>query len=369
MSYNRRDITIQPRKYDFGVAYVYKMDRDIEWERSVKVGGKLRLQGNPHRRVDGRVPYHVAYREQGLAYANAGGAVSNGWYRCYREGTVPPALSNEVYARFRGKLYSGNAALGVTIGSYKQSRDMIINRYSTLTNRAGYWADAIGRAGRGRHAEKLVAGMHLEVIFGWVPLLADIQAAATTVCQKADVTGFVKARSRVVDSVDFTRDEGSNREIITGAATYSETWAATVRISNPNLWLAERAGLLNAGSVVWDLVPWSFVVNMFVNTGQLVNSLTDYAGLSFQDFTRTRTSQINVNVKVLDRWLLFPNCDAVHQRNVKVRERLSGPPRPQLEFKLPNLDAGLIAIASSLFAQKFSVLSKLITPTKTLRRA
>lgn len=366
---NRRETQISTRKYDFGTATIYKLDRSLRWERSPKIGGKLRLQGNVHRRIDGRVPFHVAYREQGLGYTNAGGSVSNQWYGCMPENQVPTSLSNEVYARFRGKLYDGNASLGVTAGSYKQSRDMILTRYNTLTNRAGHWASAISSAGRGRRVEKLVAGMHLEVIFGWTPLLADIHAATTTVCQKADVNAFVKVRKSKKDSVSFTRDNGSNREIISAAVTYSEAWATTVRIANPNLWLAERAGLLNPAAVAWDLVPWSFVVNMFVNTGQLVNSLTDFSGLVFSDFTRTRTTQIDASVKVLDRWLLFPNCDAVHLRNTKNRERLPGPPGPRLTYKIPNMDASLLAMSASLFTQKFSTLARLISPTKTLKRA
>jgi hypothetical protein len=52
------------------------------------------------------------------------------------------------------------------------------------------------------------------------------------------------------------------------------------RISNPNAFLAQRLGLTNLPSVLWELVPWSFVVDWWVNVGGFIASLDDLLGVT-----------------------------------------------------------------------------------------
>lgn len=55
-----------------------------------------------------------------------------------------------------------------------------------------------------------------------------------------------------------------------------------VRVSDPNLWLANQLGFVNPVVIAWDLVPFSFVVDWFVNVNEFLNSYTDMWGLSFE---------------------------------------------------------------------------------------
>ena len=365
----RRNRTFKTIKYNFGSATITPSDLELRWERSVRQNGRLLLKDHPHERMRSRVSGFVAFNQEGLAtVGDAGGSVSNGWYGARPEGQVPIALSNQVYAKFRGKLYQGNAALGMTLATYRESRDLIVNRYGVLTNRAGAWADKLGKL-RGRKLEKEIAGLHLEVIFGWTPLLEDIHAATTSVIQKAVPPQHVTSRATLVDRVLISRDSNQLHEELSSYITYRESWSTTVRISNPNLWLAERAGLLNPAAVAWDAVPWSFVVNMFVNTGQLVNSLSDFAGLTFESFSRTRTTNIQASLTTTRRWMRDPAGRVDHWRNTKRRELLSGPPGPRLSFRLPELSVGTCAMAASLFLQKFNVVRNFIPSSTKYRRA
>lgn len=132
------------------------------------------------------------------------------------------------------------------------------------------------------------------------------------------------------------------------------TLAALVRVSNPNLWLAERAGTLNAAAVAWDLVPWSFIVNMFVNTGQVVNSITDFYGLSFEEQSRTVTTFGTLHAYAR---MSNPPPGKAYPSELRSEEllvhRSLGPfPRPPLTFKVPDASWSTVAMAASLFIQK-----------------
>lgn len=141
--------------------------------------------------------------------------------------------------------------------------------------------------------------------------------------------------------------------------------SATVEISNPNGWLRERAGLNNPAAVAWDLVPWSFVVNMFVNTGQLVNSITDFVGLSFPSSSITTRYDLNYRTHISGRISpkVYGSGSADFRYDFKMRQ-LGGVARPPVVFKVPDLNWGLAAIAASLFAQKFSAANSLLLTFK-----
>jgi len=53
-----------------------------------------------------------------------------------------------------------------------------------------------------------------------------------------------------------------------------------VKISNPNVAIANQMGFVNPLSVAWEAVPFSFVVDWFANVGQCLSAMTDFAGFS-----------------------------------------------------------------------------------------
>lgn len=281
-------------------------------------------------------------------------------------------LDARTYGRFRGKLYKGSAALGVTLASWKQSQEMITSAYRSI----GWGLDSMSRtidelqrtARRGQYERlaKRLASKHLEVVFGWQPLVQDILAAATTVINDQPKAQRVSVRaSAQIDTFDVYGDEGYAKMYSTGYGFLKCARSATIEITNPNLWLAERAGLLNGAAVAWDLVPWSFVVNMFVNTGQLVNSITDFAGLSFPSSSITWGLPYGYTIVSAPgsrngdprRNELYGK--AIYRVKSKYRT-LNGVARPPLITKLPDVNWELAAIAASLATQKFRKVSGFI---------
>ena len=360
-----------------GQVYTYLVEDDalrMEWRNSPRVNGKLRLRGNPMNRNKNSL---TSFWYQSAAACNLNGAR-------FQSGRDPfsvhgPALASafsslyaSAYARLRGKLYKGGASLGVTLGSAKQSADMINNRFLVLNNKAARLSAKLGRipvkdllkarnARQFRHLPKSIANAYLEVIFGWTPLLADIHAAGHALASIKPDYQTVKVKQ----SGPFHGVQNKAFGTSSFDGELHVTLALGVSVSNPNAWMLERLGLLNPVAVAWDLVPWSFVVNMFVNTGQLVNSLTDFTGLAF-DSEGTYTQAIRgVGAETVlynkrrsqATWVATPNR----------RTLLGMPPPPRLTAKLPEMNLSTAAMAAALFVQQFTRVAGLLNPNLTMK--
>ena len=322
---------------------------DLYWETSPRdQHGKLQLRSNPHTRNRG-VCTGYTFGPTKWATSGCNSGLSDLKLSLYN--SLMSSVHAECYARFRGKLYEGSAALGVTAAGYKQSADMIRKRSKHLTESA---TEVALRAASMR--PKKAADLYLESIFGWIPLVSDMHSAATSVIQMADHRSFVRGTSsRGFQFLDGrpSWDWGfQNRS--SGEGLLRMSMSAQVTIKNPNLWLLERAGLLNPASVAWDLVPWSFVVNMFSNVGQLVNSITDFVGLEFANEC-TVTSQRGVYMFGTG---YINDHSEYHWVNNQKTQSLGAPPRPPLVFKLPDVSWETAAMAASLFTQQLGRIVK-----------
>lgn len=335
---------------------------------SPRKNGKLVLQSNPASRSNQQRIYFRSFGPVKSAHS----VMIAGFVRPATSHLekAEKALEAETYARFRGRLYKGSAALGVTIGSYKQSRQMIVSRYRQMTLQADKFEKRARRllvVGKSHNRRRLHAinmknlgSQYLEMVFGWKPLLSDIHAAATTVIDQKPHERWVRASAQTYVEFEALR-KTSKRSVST--LSYSgvvrRSRGAKVTVSNPNLWLRERAGLNNPAAVAWDLVPWSFVVNMFVNTGALVNSITDFAGLTFSDPFDVRAS-----VLTMDSYEFRYNGveayggSSAYELDEKTQTK-TGLTRPPLVFRIPDANWELAAIAGSLFLQKFRALEVL----------
>jgi len=207
---------------------------------------------------------------------------------------VVPSIFPGAYNRAYGKLVSdlGDASLwAVNVIEWKQSVDLIAKDGLTMLNFARKLNrfDFVGAARvlkthvpKGLKATaKSFGNNFLKYHFGWEPLVNDIGAAVNTlqhpVAQKA-----IKGRGRTQDLEVFRNDFGN--PALYGVRTTTYTYYTScqigcmVRVDNPNLYLASQLGFVNPVSVAWELVPFSFVVDWFVNVGQFLGQYSDFAG-------------------------------------------------------------------------------------------
>lgn len=214
-------------------------------------------------------------------------------------------LNNLSYDKLRSKLYA-TAGLGVDLVEFNQSVRMITSTASTLLNfvKKLKRGDFVGAAQalrmkylpRGVSKAKSFGNNFLEYHFGWEPLVKNIFDAIDVMddpkrwftCQKAG------AREPLIFN-DFA-DLGSVTRESTGSGTVTVVQGARISgIKNIHTHTLEALGLINPASLVWEVVPFSFVVDWFVNVGDYLRSYTDFTGLNIDSTYCVAYYEFSVN--------------------------------------------------------------------------
>lgn len=332
-------------------------------------------------------------------------------------GTYMPAdfsgTDNKAYSKFQGKLRYGSANLGVSLGEWKSSSQMIYNRSVGLlkaldqANRQilkdrklrekikargllmrdiiGAW-DEHGNVTRyvdrkidpkkrrqinpgwslrpGAYVKK-ASDMHLEVAFGWTPLVQDVHAALTTVCRDGIPDNWVSVRASEFHEKKVRPFAGPVEWIdVQLYGKFTTTYSANVTITNPNLWLLNRLGLVNPAVVAYDLVPWSFVVGMFVNINQMLMSMTDEVGLSLTNQSITRTALRYVHTSQFTQLTSGPYVGAAamsHHKRFYKRRVVGVALKPTLTFHVPEMNLDLLVTTTALVIQRMAKITKLLS--------
>lgn len=257
--------------------------------------------------------------------------------------------------RFYSRLGEGRAALGITIVQYAEARGMILDRLKKMSNIFDRQLRRNRRRGR-RYTLSSGAGDILEYNFGWVPLLSEAYALCATAFVMAipplKVTG--RARERHIVDLSVGGYPSYEREVL---ADNRCTVDAFIHINNPNLWLADRLGVINPAVVAWDAVPWSFLVNAFSNMNAVLSQHTNLVGLSVQNISTTQTTKFFRTTKISNA-APYGYYDTTVAGVIKNR---TGGPVPSIEFRgrVPELSLQSCAIAASLLVQK---LRKFVDP-------
>lgn len=285
---------------------------------------------------------------------------------------------NIVLAKSNGKLKGDKAGLGVSAYTWRQSLDMITNRLNQARNVLNGTERRLRRdpAFR-RRAQKwdkntTSANTVMEIEFGWKPLVSDIHSAFKVLMTDNPHSRFV---TRHKGSVQFEETYGPEplpeglsrlRQFV---GTASMTYQMNVEVTNQNLWLLNKLGLINPATIVWDIIPWSFLYGMVSNVNQVIGSLTETVGLTLTDenITRTIKGKFSEHVSYFPRipampWLFSPNRHT-NWAYVEVldKRRVTGTrPSVSLEHKLPSANLELCFIAGGLMVQQMARVSKLI---------
>lgn len=300
-------------------------------------------------------------RNERYAWADAWGLNSPGAETAY------PLTFNEVkeqttqiaLAKFNGKLRRGDANLGVTIAQWGQANEMITHRLSQVAGLLGRRVKSLERKrppkgyGASTHADQV-----LEVEFGWKPLFQDMHAAMYTVCQDGIPPTYLVGRHKQVINVagePVMLPRGWRSDSYLG--TCQSCIAADVAVSNPNLWLLNRLGLINPLGVLWDAIPWSFLVNAFVNVNAMISSLTNEVGLDVRNVSITEGDQI--------LWThtehITSDGSGVYTQILRKRKarNLGSIPEPKWQVRVPDVSFETALILSSLIVQRASRITSL----------
>lgn len=317
------------------------------------------LPAPPYKR---RMPYRVYTGEvPHIGYEYAYGLL---WPCVVSADTVPDwhpptqTLINRVYGRMVKKVNGESSSLGIALAQWKQSWGMVMSRTATLLGAA----QALGTGNLPKFAKKLkirlkpktvkkywrpnrqrqlkrqremerrkrvakdAASLWLEYSFGWAPLAGDIFNAFTTLEEPLPIDSYY-ARARETAPIRWVGATSLQH------FTYLE-WRCDVALSNPNLYLANQLGLVNIGEVVFDAIPFSFVLDWFTKCQTWIRSWTDFIGLSVTNSTMVTRYRGSYLVRQWNRDSPDPGVTIISQF-----ERKGGELRPLPIWSMDNVGA------------------------------
>lgn len=201
------------------------------------------------------------------------------------------AAYNQAYERLRSEC-SDSAGWGENIAQAGKARNMFNDRLVQMARAAG--ALRKGRFGdvasilktpvpSGVSKRKALSQNFLEFEYGWKPLISDVQSSWSILTSDPGVR-WIRGRSRFsLRNTVYSHSSYGNGGYFWSRnenwIDYTVTCRTGVRISNPNLFLANQLGFLDL-ALPWKLMPFSFVVDWFVNVEQVISSATDWFGVT-----------------------------------------------------------------------------------------
>lgn len=190
---------------------------------------------------------------------------------------------NRAYARLLDRAFGDRSALGAALAEWRQTLGLIEStaleaRRNWLAFRRGRWAEMIstrinpGTRNQAHHLATSASDAWLTWWFGIAPILGDIanscQVLSRPLPSGVPVHGSDKVR------VDEVTGPHSRRK-----GTYFVKTGCRVRLSNPNLFLANQLGLINPVSVAWEITPFSFLADWCFDVSSFLNSFSDFVGV------------------------------------------------------------------------------------------
>ena len=161
--------------------------------------------------------------------------------------------------------------------------------------------DKVRRQGRLRTRVNELPSQYLAMQYGWNPLLQDVQHSLSLVNDQlfggdgAVVRVKGKAASKGTDRVGFSSNgpfsSGIQLDVFRNWRLSCRTYAY-YRLRNANLAKLSQLGLINPAVIIWEKIPYSFVVDWFAPVGPWLNSLTAASGYDFVTGCRSTMSVV-----------------------------------------------------------------------------
>lgn len=280
----------------------------------------------------------------------------------------PSSVKNRCEISALNKLRLGEFDLGVFLAESNETIHMFAD-YSRRISKAvqafrrrnpkNVWKAIVGKSRKGRRNEQATKEW-LALQYGWTPLMSDLWSACGDVERlNRTVPRLIHVKSRASDRTSVTWTEGSY------LFSYSRIWVAQYEhkcscrlwyvLSDPKLALLSSLGLTDPSHIVWEKVPYSFVVDWFAPVGQWLQALTADVGFSFYaGCYSTKSDHVSEDVRMV-KDPAFDILDGTSYRVVQgkfTRLAYTSSPSPGLYVKNP-LSPKHIANGLSLLVQAF----------------
>lgn len=152
----------------------------------------------------------------------------------------------------------------------------------------------------------------LEYRYGWRTLMMDVDGSMRALAESyiakppiIVVKSIVRNTFRTSSTVawgNIAGGAGGEQTNITKLFEY--LYEATViyrfRVYNPSLASANSLGLVNPATLVWELIPYSFVVDWFANVGDVLRHMTTFTGKDLVDGSQCLMGNVKSTIECKD---------------------------------------------------------------------
>lgn len=208
---------------------------------------------------------------------------------------IPTFMRNEAVTKALLSISDQKAGIGEDLATYRQTVGLLHNPASALLralkslkdNRSmiPFYRVSFREAVR-NGVDRTLAQRYLEYVYGMKPLMSDIFGVVDLLKKQGVKPLFIVGKGSAHQSAQCAPKTFSS-----GATVVTVDEQAVVRCKlwsriDPNhagLRAVNQLGLLNPASLIWELVPWSFVIDWFVPIGPVLQALSAPAGLIFVD--------------------------------------------------------------------------------------
>lgn len=280
------------------------------------------------------------------------------------------SLASLARERFDNSLRKGNLSWGVQFAKYANTRDYLTQTWrdilSVTTGLDSFVRnmrrDELNRLRHLQRAGKLLAGHFPAVYFGLGNLLSNSRGLIDTFTKDA-IVGNAVIRKRASANFDtgvmhLPQTYKKDRQKMFGATKV--TLSAGVRVTNPNYYLANRLGLLDLPGIAWDLVPWSWVINMVSNSKQVIGQFTNDVGLELLGSSTTYTARYYWEMWGWRDRDDYPGKGSSYTELMKLyaKTRVVGSlPAIWPRFRAPQLDASMAVVLSAMALSRLRLIA------------
>lgn len=216
----------------------------------------------------------------------------------------PSSLIPRAEMKALDRLKNQDINLGTFLAEFSKTEQMIGDRISKIANSVRRWrrinakstwdkVKQYQRGGCGRRFVRNIPSSWLELQYGWNPLLSDIFGGINHLGRPGrDPLISVRGYAQDDDELIHLVSGGYGASVDLAFEVVHRCWVNLVyELNNAGLAEVSSLGLLNPVEIIWELVPYSFVVDWVVPIGPWMSSLTADAGWSFVTGSRSVKSE------------------------------------------------------------------------------
>lgn len=198
----------------------------------------------------------------------------------------PDAVNNAIVQTLN-KLGDQKVDIGTALAEARQTFSMLGRTSLTLLRsyrfaRQRRWKDFLSELGLSNRQfpSQDAANAYLAFKYGWSPLMLDLMKGYAYFKDKRNHPMFLEAKGSSVRT--FHHKSINNTQYRwEGNSKHRGYCAIKATIDLERLRQLNMIGLQNPAKILWELVPYSFVIDWFIPIGNVLQALSDTSGLSF----------------------------------------------------------------------------------------